>query len=108
MLGIMLEQKWAKKFSGIPENKIDPGNSRQFPGTGTLTSSREFSGMSDINLTVTKQIFKELTQFTSSNKAMNDARFEYNTMQYKFYCQLPMGAFQRQILIVQVIKKLNR
>ena len=25
-------------------------------------------------------------------------------MQYKFYCQLPMGAFQRQILIVQVIK----
>ena len=26
-------------------------------------------------------------------------------MQYKFYCQLPMGAFQRQILIVQVIKK---
>ena len=36
---------------------------------------------------------------------MNDARFEYNTMQYKFHCQLPMGAFQRQILIVQVIKK---
>ena len=24
---------------------------------------------------------------------------------YKFYCQLPMGAFQRQVLIVQVIKK---
>ena len=29
----------------------------------------------------------------------------YNTIQYKFYCQLPMGAFQRQALIVQVIKK---
>ena len=29
----------------------------------------------------------------------------YNTIQYKFYCQLPMGAFHRQILIVQVIKK---
>ena len=29
----------------------------------------------------------------------------YNTIQYKFYCQLPMGAFQRQVLIVQVIKK---
>ena len=29
----------------------------------------------------------------------------YNTIQYKFYCQLPMGAFQRQILIVQVIQK---
>ena len=28
-----------------------------------------------------------------------------NTIQYKFYCQLPVGAFQRQILIVQVIKK---
>ena len=27
------------------------------------------------------------------------------TIQYKFYCQLPKGAFQRQILIVQVIKK---
>ena len=27
------------------------------------------------------------------------------TIQYKFYCQLPMGAFQRQVLIVQVIKK---
>ena len=27
------------------------------------------------------------------------------TIQYKFYCQLPMRAFQRQILIVQVIKK---
>ena len=27
------------------------------------------------------------------------------TIQYKFYCQLPMGAFRRQILIVQVIKK---
>ena len=26
------------------------------------------------------------------------------TLQYKFYCQLPMGAFQRQILIVQAIK----
>ena len=30
---------------------------------------------------------------------------QYNTIQYKFYCQLPVGAFQRQILIVQVIKK---
>ena len=29
---------------------------------------------------------------------------QYNTIQYKFYCQLPTGAFQRQILIVQVIK----
>ena len=28
-----------------------------------------------------------------------------NTIQYKFYCQLPMGAFQIQVLIVQVIKK---
>ena len=25
---------------------------------------------------------------------------EDTTIQYKFYCQLPMGAFQRQILIV--------
>ena len=31
--------------------------------------------------------------------------FSYNTIQYKFYYQLPMGAFQRQVLIVQVIKK---
>ena len=30
---------------------------------------------------------------------------QYNTIQYKFYCQLPMVAFQRQVLIVQVIKK---
>ena len=30
---------------------------------------------------------------------------QYNTIQYNFYCQLPMGAFQRQVLIVQVIKK---
>ena len=30
---------------------------------------------------------------------------KYNTIQYKFYCQLPIGSFQRQILIVQVIKK---
>ena len=30
---------------------------------------------------------------------------QYNTIQYKFYCQLPMRAFQRQVLIVQVIKK---
>ena len=30
---------------------------------------------------------------------------EDHTIQYKFYCQLPMGAFQRQVLIVQVIKK---
>ena len=30
---------------------------------------------------------------------------QVNIIQYKFYCQLPMGAFQRQILIVQVIKK---
>ena len=30
------------------------------------------------------------------------------TIQYKFYGQLPMGAFQRQILIVQVIKKTNK
>ena len=29
----------------------------------------------------------------------------YNTIQYKFYCQLPVGAFQRQVLIVQAIKK---
>ena len=29
----------------------------------------------------------------------------YNTIQYKFYSQLPVGAFQRQVLIVQVIKK---
>ena len=30
-----------------------------------------------------------------------------HTIQYNanFYCQLPMGAFQRQALIVQVIKK---
>ena len=28
------------------------------------------------------------------------AGFQYNTIQYKFYCQLPMGAFQKQILIV--------
>ena len=27
------------------------------------------------------------------------------TIQYKFYCQLPMGAFQREVLIVQVMKK---
>ena len=27
-----------------------------------------------------------------------------DTIQYKFYSQLPMGAFQRQVLIVQVIK----
>ena len=32
----------------------------------------------------------------------------YNTIQYKFYCQLPMEAFQRQILIVQVSKKTNK
>ena len=31
--------------------------------------------------------------------------YKLYTIQYKFYCQLPMGAFQRQILIVQVIKK---
>ena len=24
---------------------------------------------------------------------------QYNTIQYKFYCELPMGAFQRQVLI---------
>ena len=30
---------------------------------------------------------------------------QYNTIQYKFHCQLPMGAFERQILIVQVIKQ---
>ena len=29
----------------------------------------------------------------------------YNTIQYKFYSQLPVGTFQRQVLIVQVIKK---
>ena len=34
-----------------------------------------------------------------------ESALTYNTIQYKFYCQLPMGAFQRQILIVQVIKK---
>ena len=50
ILEIILEQKRAKKFSRIPENKIDFGNSRQFPGTGTLTSSREFSEMSVIKL----------------------------------------------------------
>ena len=33
---------------------------------------------------------------------------QYNTIQYKFYCQLPIGAFQRQILIVRVIKKTNK
>ena len=34
------------------------------------------------------------------------ARFfeRYNTILYKFYCQLPMGAFQRRISIVQAIK----
>ena len=35
-------------------------------------------------------------------------RVQYNTIQYIFYCQLPMGAFQRQILIVQVIKKTKK
>ena len=33
---------------------------------------------------------------------------EDHTIQYKFYCQLPMRAFQRQVLIVQVIKKINK
>ena len=32
--------------------------------------------------------------------------YKLYTIQFKFYCQLPMGAFQRQILIVQVIKKI--
>ena len=47
--------------------------------------------------------------WTDENKrhvqAIKIAREQYNTIQYKFYCQLPMGAFQRQVLIVQVIKK---
>ena len=24
---------------------------------------------------------------------------QYNTIQYKFFCELPMGAFQRQVLV---------
>ena len=32
----------------------------------------------------------------------HEVTIQYNT---NFICQLPMGAFQRQILIVQVIKK---
>ena len=44
---------------------------------------------------------------TSSILSMpDDITIQYNTIQYKFCCQLPMGAFQRQILIVQVIKKI--
>ena len=39
------------------------------------------------------------------NNAKNLNKNTKYTIQYKFYCQLPMGAFQRQILIVQVIKK---
>ena len=39
------------------------------------------------------------------NNAKNLNKNTKYTIQYKFYCQLPMGAFQRQVLIVQVIKK---
>ena len=40
----------------------------------------------------------------SYTTSMSD-NITYNTIQHKFYCQLHMGAFQRQVLIVQVIKK---
>ena len=43
--------------------------------------------------------------YMSSKFILRSDLFNYNTIQYKFYCQLPMGAFQRQVLIVQVIKK---
>ena len=33
---------------------------------------------------------------------------QYNTIQYKFYCQLPTGVFQGQILIIQIIKKYSK
>ena len=39
------------------------------------------------------------------NNAKNLNKNTKYTIQYKFYCQLPMGSFQRQVLIVQVIKK---
>ena len=35
----------------------------------------------------------------------NRLTIQYNT---NLYCQLPMGAFQRQILIAQAIKKTNK
>ena len=40
-----------------------------------------------------------------STTPVRDPSILYNTIQYEFYYQLPMGAFQRQILIVQVLKK---
>jgi len=50
------------------------------------------------------KILNSLGDPGSPCKNRHFARFmhNYNTIQYKFYCQLPMGAFQRQVLKSQV------
>ena len=56
------------------------------------------------------QLQKETAYLPPSCSLLRETvvKFYHNTiLQYKFYCLLPMGAFQRQVLIVQVIKNNN-